>query len=294
MMRRVDFFVVGAPKTGTSWLAAMLQQHSALFIPEQKEIHYFNIEALGKSWNKNPNFFMGLDWYHAHFALSKENQLLGDMSPSYLSSETAPTQIKEYNPNAKIIVLMRNPTDRAYSDYLYRKQKGWLPLDCTFDKACKIFPDILRHSEYGRDIVRYMELFPEGNILMLFDDDIAASPASVVARVHAFLNVENIQPMNLFQRMNVTRMPAYPRLIRLITECKSMLFKIGMKPILDQLKNTPLVRKLRNKIENTEDKEQKEKPKLMPSERQEILRNFSCDIDLVQRLSGRSLDAWKV
>ncbi len=102
----VDFIGVGAQKSGTSWAYACLYEHPEICAPV-KEIHFFS----------RPRYEEGKEWYEGHFKKCEEGLLRGEFSTSYLYSEESPERIHACYPNAKLIAILRNPIDRAYSQY---------------------------------------------------------------------------------------------------------------------------------------------------------------------------------
>jgi len=105
--RKPDFFIVGAPKCGTTSMYHYLRQHDQIFMPDEKEPHYF-----GEDLKKRPDKFIdNEDEYLNLFKDAKPDQKLGEASTFYLYSKSASREIKEYNPDAKIIIMLRNPID---------------------------------------------------------------------------------------------------------------------------------------------------------------------------------------
>lgn len=114
---RPDFFIVGAPKSGTTSFAAWLRQHPDVFIP-RRELHYF-----GRDLDLRRDI-LALDDYLAHFAGGQDAKCMGDKSVSYLYSRRAPQEIKEFNRRAQILVLLRNPVDMLYSLHAHLVREG--------------------------------------------------------------------------------------------------------------------------------------------------------------------------
>jgi hypothetical protein len=97
-----SFIIIGAPKAATSWLTSNLRASRQVFMPKA-ELHYFN-----------RNFGSGPAWYRAQFSGARENQIIGEKSASYLASPEVPERLKSLLPNARLIVQLRNPVERAY------------------------------------------------------------------------------------------------------------------------------------------------------------------------------------
>jgi len=104
-----DFIIIGAMKSGTTTLHNILRQHSQIFLPPEKEIHYFDIDK---------NYTKGLDYYASFFNDAKRYQLIGEITPRYIwNSQIAQRIAKDLGTKTKLIAILRNPADRAFSHY---------------------------------------------------------------------------------------------------------------------------------------------------------------------------------
>ncbi|NLF38083.1 sulfotransferase, partial [bacterium] len=104
-MRLPDFFIVGAPKSGTTALHAYLGRHPSIFVPARKEPHFFGSDIV------SPAFVRDRDAYLSLFAGATTEARVGEASIWYLYSKRAAREIKEFNPDARIIIMLRNPVD---------------------------------------------------------------------------------------------------------------------------------------------------------------------------------------
>lgn len=111
--RLPDFLIVGAMRSGTSALAKLLRKHPDVFMPDTKELHYFDRE-----------FTRGLDWYARHFSAARPGQLVGEATPSYAYDVPSAERIAEAVPAARLVMLLRNPSERAYSHYWHERVRG--------------------------------------------------------------------------------------------------------------------------------------------------------------------------
>ena len=130
-----DFIIIGAQKGGTSSLFNYLSQHSQIQLPSVKEIHFFDY-----------NYGKGIEWYRKQFpGKFIRLKITGEASPYYLFHPLVPQRVFSCCPNAKFIVLLRNPVDRAYSHFMMEKKRGDEPL--TFEEAINIEPQIINNEE---------------------------------------------------------------------------------------------------------------------------------------------------
>lgn len=104
------FLIIGAPKAGTTSLAAYLAEHPDVFIAPEKEVHFFN-----------RNFDKGTDWYRSRFADARGQKAIGEASPTYMYLPHALDRIAETLPDVRLIAILRNPIDRAYSHYWWMR-----------------------------------------------------------------------------------------------------------------------------------------------------------------------------
>lgn len=209
----VDFFIVGAPKCGTTALAKTLAQNRHIYIPPEKEVNYFcqDLEELAKASD--------LGQYEDIFLRSK-NCLNGDASVSYLYSEKAAEAIAHYNANAKIIILLRHPVDFVASLHRYRIFTGiesrtdfelcwqmeiqylanWTAQGGRKD-VTKIYVDMAR---FAKQVARYLRHFPRNQVLLMPYDDWQLNPTSTLYRIENFLGVPHNINAQISQE-NVTR-----------------------------------------------------------------------------------------
>jgi len=213
-----DFIIIGTQKGGTTSLYQYLIDLPTITPAYRKEIHFFNLY-----------YYKGLGWYRSHFPIILEKYyaehirgqmlLTGEASPYYLSHPQAAERVAKTLPHAKLIVLLRNPVDRAYSQYQHQlRQPGVEPL--SFEEALdaeeqrlvgeeeKMLQDPKylsfnhRHysyhqrSQYSEQLPQWLNLFPKEQFLILRSEDLYADPAAIVKQTLAFLNLpaEGMKP----------------------------------------------------------------------------------------------------
>jgi len=183
-----NFLVIGAGKSGTTSLAAYLDAHPEVFMAHQKEVRFFD-----RYWHE------GLDWYAAKFAAAEGKSAVGEASPSYLQSLEAPARVAQALPGVRLIALLRNPVDRAYSGWTNAHAQGRDP---------RSFPDAMHDEMAGRDTVgdfrplyleggRYCDLLtrwtdanPSSPLHVEWFEDLRDRPQEAFARVCGFLGVD--------------------------------------------------------------------------------------------------------
>ncbi|MEO8201894.1 MAG: sulfotransferase domain-containing protein [Gemmatimonadota bacterium] len=190
-----DFLIIGAQKSGTTWLADQLARHPLVYMAP-REIHFFDKEH---NWNR------GQPWYETHFA-EAEGRLIGEKTPDYLWTgvEGAEGHMPDAHrhlyatvPNARLIVVLRNPVDRAISALTHLIRTRRVPpvhaMDALLmgDKQKLIQGHgIVEKGYYHRQLVAYAELFrPSQLLVLIFETDIAVRPADGMEKIWSFLGL---------------------------------------------------------------------------------------------------------
>lgn len=193
-----SFVIIGAQKGGTSSLYHYLSSHPDTAPAFTKEVHFFN------RWHRR-----GIDWYRAFFPLASEAEIAGEASPNYLAHPASARRLADALPDAKVIALLRNPVERAYSQYWMQRRRGHearLFEDAIDDAAI----DRLNHdgnlrADWNRSAYRSRGLYAEhlepwleavapDNLLILRSEDFFADPADILARAQRFVGMRPWQP----------------------------------------------------------------------------------------------------
>ncbi len=172
--RLPSFFVVGPPRTGTSWLYEILRPHASLPGPS-KEIRFFD-----------KHFHRGLKWYLAHYKKNGE-QRMGEVAPTYFASAEARKRIAEIVPDAKIVCTFRNPVERIIS--LYRLKRAYGMIRCSVEEAIERDPEFMATSRYASHLRLWQKSFGAKNVLVGIYDDLRNNPQEFVDAVVNFVGV---------------------------------------------------------------------------------------------------------
>jgi hypothetical protein len=183
-----DFVIIGAPKCGTTFLYHLLTQHPHVEPGAFKEVHYFDLL-----------FDKGTGWYRQCFPspLLKNGRttITGEATPGYLSSPQAPERMAEVIPRARLIALLRNPVDRAYSAYQYfkvrhRRARGTFEefIENRLSRSPNKTP-ILRQGVYVDHLLRWSRFFGDEQMLVLKSEDFFEHPQENLNRVLDFLDL---------------------------------------------------------------------------------------------------------
>jgi hypothetical protein len=196
-----DFLTLGTQKGGTTTLHHLLSQHPQVFLPACKEVHYFSLHSL-----------RGMAWYADHFRSARPDQRCGDITPYYLFHPQAPLRIETALPTARLLVLLRDPVERALSHYFHARRHGFETLPLA--EALRAEPDRLQGAEaalapsgghhyshqkhsyvarghYEQQIQAYRQRFPDRQILVLQSELLFAEPEHCWQAVLSFLGLDS-------------------------------------------------------------------------------------------------------
>ena len=227
-MKKVDFFIVGQPKSGTTALATFLDQHPEICISVPKETGYMSIDHHKESdaFHGYKKFFhiRTKDQYARCFSQAAPQQLLGDASTNYLYSTAAAKEIYKHNPNAKIIMLLRNPVDMIYSLYNQYRNEAKEPAK-SFSEALNleksrqsgqaipkniVTPSYLQYRArgmYTEQVQRYIKLFPKEQIYITTAEDFRNNNQRVYQDILRLVEVEEQSFLPSFESVHASKKP---------------------------------------------------------------------------------------
>jgi len=174
-----SFFVVGPPRTGTSWLYQVLRDH--VHLPKTtKETRFFD-----------KYFEHGLRWYLAHYTGSSNGTPSGEIAPTYFASMNARERIALTFPKAKIVCSFRNPVDRVISLYRLKRAYGMIPW--SFEEALDNDPELIETSMYATHLKMWLETVGPERVLVTLYDDLREDPQSYVNTVADFIGLQRFK-----------------------------------------------------------------------------------------------------
>ena len=195
----VDFLYIGPPKSGSSWLFELLRAHPDVYIPDAKDIYFFD-RFYHKGW----------DWYQKHFEKAG-SRAKGEICHDYLYSQEVCERIKKHLPNVKIIVMLRHPVDRAISHYRYSTMQG--NVRGSLAEALEQNDNILECSRYSKYLPMYLETFGHDNVLILNFSLLKSHPELLVKQVFDYLGVD--KTVNTFDVNRIVNKAMSPRNVAL-------------------------------------------------------------------------------
>lgn len=293
-MKKPNFFIIGAPKSGTTSLAAYLRDHPEIFVSKPKEPFYFNTDSSYRD-------VLSLDAYNSLFEKAcTKHKAVGEASVLYLYSKTAVPNILQYNPDAKFIVMLRNPVDMAYSwhyQLLYAQlqriedfKDAWnLQVELAESPQAKSWirdPHLLLYGEIcklGDQIDRLLKFLSKEKLLIICFDDIKNNPKNVYETTLSFLHVssDNRTDFPIYNENKINRFVWIRRLQNTLVKLKNKYF--------DRPTSITGVFNLLSRY-NTEGYK---RPSLDQEFRAELVEYFREDVQRLSSLINRDLSHWQ-
>lgn len=252
----VDFFLVGAARSGTTSLYNYLICNPRIFLPNVKEPNFFaNVNSSIPEEHELPDpkkkyhakIITSLEVYESLYLSASPLQLKGDTSPSYMWDQTCAKRIFEYNPKAKIIISLRHPVDRAFSHFKMNLFIGH-EREKDFLKALKSKKSpywggsnrYLEISQYFLQVKEYYDVFPEDQIKVIIFEEWVNNVGSCISEICSFLGIDPVQRSLLkvkeFNEVKETRLNFILRLLR-IYRVKSLIKAVMSQEKIDFYKS---------------------------------------------------------
>ena len=268
----------GAPKAGTTTLYRVLGMHPDVHVSRYKEIYYFGNDT---------NYNKGTDWYEKQFKGYSGQKYAADVTPFYLESEKAPGRIMEtLGTEVKFIIMLRNPMERAFSQYLMQVREKRHPESFTKllrEMKSEKEKSIIRNGFYYRNISRYMEIFPSRNFHFILTEDLKTDMGKAASGLFSFLDIADIQIDNITAD-NQQFQPKRKVLFRMLKKIPRR-HKVNLKNFLGISDGTNTTRRIVGEVDV-------EKPE-MPMEASQILADiYEEDINKLSKLINRDLSKW--
>ena len=270
-----SFFIIGPPRTGTTWLHSLLSDCAWLPYPT-KETRFFD-----------KHFDRGLGWYTAHYRKPATDRKIGEVAPTYFASSKACERIARLIPHAKVVCTLRNPVDRVWS--LYRLKRAYGMIRWNFDEALLRDPELMESSRYAFHLKDWTGAFGPSQVMVAVHDDIQADPQSYLDKLVDFIGVPRVKLL-----------PAHtPRLLASInmTEPRSYYWTRGATRLADWAK----ARRLDSLVAAAKKWGAMNLflgggsafAELSSSQRARLRVLFRPEIDLLEAMLNRDLSGWK-
>lgn len=294
-MRKPDFFIVGAPKCGTTAMNDYLKDHPEIFVPDKKEIHFFGADLAFR-----PPQRLTEAEYLSFFASAWSEKRVGEASVWYLYSRQAAAEIKAFMPTARIIIMLRNPVDMMYSLHSQRLYNGRENLS-DFAQALmkedtlspKEQPEDTFHAlsvsyravaTYTPQVQRYFEVFGRERVHIIIFDDFARATPEVYRQTCEFLEVsQEFQPeFDIINANKGVHSTMVRSLLRYPPAPLRLFLKLLGRPARQGFKGW--LRRLNTRYEP--------RSSLDPELRRRLQAEFASEVERLSVLLGRDLTPW--
>ena len=307
MTKKPNFFIVGAPKCGTTSLCRYLKQHPDVFIPDLKEPNYFSYDLATKRIRSR----MALRDYLNLFK-DANSKAIGEGSTQYLYSQIAAQEIYNFNPDAKIIIMLRNPVDFLYSYHNQclltlaediqdlksaleaepeRRAGKRIPKECR-GEATLFYSELAKFAE---QVQRYYDLFGRDRVQIIIFDDFKANTAQVYRSTLKFLAVDpEFKPE--FKVYNSRQKVRNQSLYRAYMNFKWTALKIGrwLKPLPFHALIKRVARNIINSAYLKNLLRQNESSTIEPELREQLIVKFTPEVVKLSQIINRDLTNWTI
>jgi Sulfotransferase domain. len=271
------FLGVGVPRAGTTWLHACLESHPDVYMPvRRKEIRFFD-----------RHFDEGIEWYEAFFCTAEEAvtyRAIGEISPQYLYDDDCPARIAATLPGVKLLLTLRHPVDRAYSNYGFTVQRA--KYRASFEEFVQSRPSVLERGFYSRYSRRFLEYFERDRILALLFEETFADLDAAKGKLAGFLGLDVARfPADAgTSRVNPSSVPAFGAVSGLAVKTGRRLRRLGLEPAVDLARRAGIQKVIARG---------KPLPRIDPNLRLELSKAYAEEFTELERLLGLDLARWR-
>jgi hypothetical protein len=264
-----NFLYVGTSKAGSTWLFNALALHPDVYLASSKGLYYFD-----------QHYGNGPEWYLRQFEGAGAQPAIGEISHSYLSSEPAAERIAELNPRMRLLACLREPVDRAFSDYLDLVKNG--QHDGSFESALDRFPRLVDRGRYATHLQRYVDRFPREQLHISLFDDLGADAQAYADDVFSFLGVSRLLlPPGALQRRMPAGVPRSRTMAATTKRASRLVLRLGLRRLRSTVKRSAVVRQALYRSYADD------RPTVDPALAAELRREFAVEVSALDALLGR-------
>lgn len=276
-----SFIGIGVQKCATTWIYQVMRDHPAVTLSDPKELDFFSYK-----------YDHGQQWYEDFFSRLGDGAIGGEISPSYFYDHYAPKRAATYNPSFKIIVALRDPVDRAFSNHLHEIRVGhYVGPDFSFDAGIDNNPMYLEQSHYFLHINRWLDFFPKEQFLFLLQEEIKKDPVNEAKRLYEFLGIDPSHCSSFLQRQaNVSFSEKIKGIDSMFRGFGWLGRRLGARSLVDALRNNPSLVRMR---ETNRQHLSQIVPEMTPETERKLRIMFRDEVLEVAKLLGRDHLPWK-
>ena len=291
------FLVIGAARSGTTALYLYLRQHPKIFMSRTKETNFFAFEGEALDYRGPGAEFVNnsvatLESYRHVFDDAPIDAAVGEVSPLYLYSANAPKRIRARLPHVRLIAILRNPIEQAYSHYLYARKEAIEPLsdfvaalDAQAQRRDAHWQPLFQYSDFARystQLRRYLQYFDRDQIKLFLYEDFEADSLRVLQEIFRFIGVDDTFVPDVSYRANTGGIP------------RSELWQsVVMRPnSASKFFGSLLPKEMRRRVRDALSRANTGRPEMPSAARRRLREELRGEILGLQDLVGRDLSSW--
>ena len=285
-----NFFILGAAKAGTTALYLYLKQHPQVYLPSQKEPHFFDSRS---------NYEQGVGFYISKYFNEADNfTARGEATPAYFHQPdyVIPRMKSIYGERCpKFIVLLRDPVERAWSHYLHKRRSKTEQED--FEQALKLEKERLKKDPtswvgyfsdglYAQQLEKWFDSYPKTNFLITLTESLSNRPHPTLEKIFSFLEIDKDYDIEIQKKHNVASKPRSEWLMKFLS--RRSILKWPIKKILSKRTRRRIKVLMRKKNLAPLDK----KPSIPNEVAENLRKRYRKDILKLQEMTGKDLSSW--
>ncbi|MDP1558111.1 MAG: sulfotransferase [Nitrosomonas sp.] len=233
---KIDFIGIGAQKCASTWVHRILSDHPEVVVYPGKEIDFFS------TWYDH-----GYQWYERQLGDVGPIKARGEVSTSYFADSDTPVRVFLYNPNMRIVLSLRDPIERAYSNHLHEvRLSHFTGRNLDFEDGLANNPMYLEQSRYAEQLARWLAVFPLSQVLVLFQENIRDTPLIQARSLYRFLGLaEGHQSWFLEKKVNESRSIKSVYVDHFLKQAGRLGRSIGVGGVVEAVRKNNWVRRLR-------------------------------------------------
>lgn len=244
MNRLPNFLYIGTSKAGSTWLYNVLDNHPDIYMAPGKAIYFFC-----------NHYAKGFDWYSKHFEAAGQQKVVGEVSHNYLYSPEACRRIAALNSDMRLMACLRDPVDRAFSDYLDGLKNG--QFEGSFEEELERVPSLIDRGRYARHLACYVEQFGLQRIHIGVFDELGANPDDFARKLFRFLKVEERElPRAQQKKIMPAGKPRSKLFAQLAKKASHTARSLGLRKLRGKIKTSRLARDILYRPYTPEEKPQ--------------------------------------
>lgn len=271
------FLGIGVPRGGTTWLHELLDSHPDVYVPaRRKEVRYFNV-----------HYERGIDWYQRFFPSHEKAvryKAIGEISPGYLYGNQVPERIADIATVRRLILMLRNPIDRAYSHFCWRirlvNYRG------SFSQFLTDYSDVVQWGMYSQYLQNYLRVFSRAKLLILIHEQAFRDIPKTRQQIAQFLDIDARRfPEHAGEhRVNATAVPRFQGAYKMASTLGNMIRRFD----LDWIPNTGR----RLGLQRLFGQRKTPLPKMTDEDRQYLAKQFAPDVAALEQMLQVDLSCW--